>query len=222
MTDTARPDGGRAALAGFVTNRLGRATPRPAPAKAASPVGKSAAQNFENLPGYRELKLQRQAADLIGLGNPFFRVHDAKAGATTRIDQKSFTNFSSYDYLGLNGHPRVSNAAREAIDAYGTSASASRVVAGERPGHISLEQALAKHYRSEGCVVMVSGHATNVDHHRRPAGSRRPDLPRRAVPQQHRDRRAAFGRPAPLLRAQRSRRPGEPAPGRPATSTAGR
>nr|NKR04684.1 aminotransferase class I/II-fold pyridoxal phosphate-dependent enzyme [Escherichia coli] len=120
------------------------------------------AQNFENLPGYRELKLQRQAAELIGLGNPFFRVHDAKAGATTRIDQKSFTNFSSYDYLGLNGHPRVSNAAREAIDAYGTSASASRVVAGERPGHISLEQALAKHYRSEACVVMVSGHATNV------------------------------------------------------------
>ncbi|URD37684.1 aminotransferase class I/II-fold pyridoxal phosphate-dependent enzyme [Methylobacterium tardum] len=162
MTDTARPDGGRAALAGFVTNRLGRATPRPAPVKTASPAGKSAAQNFENLPGYRELKLQRQAADLIGLGNPFFRVHDAKAGATTRIDQKSFTNFSSYDYLGLNGHPRVSNAAREAIEAYGTSASASRVVAGERPGHISLEQALAEHYQSEGCVVMVSGHATNV------------------------------------------------------------
>ena len=132
MTDTARPDGGRAALAGFVTNRLGRATPRPAPVKTASPAGKSAAQNFENLPGYRELKLHRQAADLIGLGNPFFRVHDAKAGATTRIDQKSFTNFSSYDYLGLNGHPRVSNAAREAIEAYGTSASASRVVAGER------------------------------------------------------------------------------------------
>ncbi len=35
-------------------------------------------------------------------------------------------------------------------------------MAGERPGHISLEQALAAHYRTEGCVVMVSGHATNV------------------------------------------------------------
>ncbi len=162
MTDTARPDGGRAALAGFVTNRIGRSTPRPLPAKTPEVAGKSAAQNFESLPGYREMKLQRSAAELIGLGNPFFRVHDAKAGATTRIDQRSFTNFSSYDYLGLNGHPKVSAAAREAIEAYGTSASASRVVAGERPGHISLEQALAKHYRSEGCVVMVSGHATNV------------------------------------------------------------
>ncbi|WP_342164954.1 aminotransferase class I/II-fold pyridoxal phosphate-dependent enzyme [Methylobacterium sp. SD21] len=162
MTQSARPDGGRAALAGFVTNRLGRATPRPAQAKAPEASRVSAAQNFENLPGYRELKLQRSAAELIGLGNPFFRVHDAKAGATTRIDQKTFTNFSSYDYLGLNGHPKVSGAAREAIEAYGTSASASRVVAGERPGHISLEQALVAHYRTEGCVVMVSGHATNV------------------------------------------------------------
>ena len=162
MTQSARPDGGRAALAGFVTNRLGRATPRPAPAKAPDTSRASAAQNFENLPGYRELKLQRSAAELIGLGNPFFRVHDAKAGATTRIDQRTFTNFSSYDYLGLNGHPKVSAAARDAIDSYGTSASASRVVAGERPGHISLEQALAAHYRTQGCVVMVSGHATNV------------------------------------------------------------
>ncbi len=62
----------------------------------------------------------------------------------------------------MNGHPKVSGAAREAIESYGTSASASRVVAGERPGHISLEQALAAHYHTEGCVVMVSGHATNV------------------------------------------------------------
>ncbi len=162
MTQSARPDGGRAALAGFVTNRLGRTTPRPAAAKTPDTSRSSAAQNFENLPGYRELKLQRSAAELIGLGNPFFRVHDAKAGATTRIDQKSFTNFSSYDYLGLNGHPKVSAAARDAIESYGTSASASRVVAGERPGHISLEQALAAHYQTQGCVVMVSGHATNV------------------------------------------------------------
>ena len=162
MTHTARPDGGRAVLAGFVTNRLGRSTPRPVPVKAPETAGGNAAQNFENLPGYRELKLQRSAADLIGLSNPFFRVHDARAGATTRIDQRAFTNFSSYDYLGLNGHPKVSAAARDAIDAYGTSASASRVVAGERPGHISLEQALAAHYRTQASVVMVSGDATNV------------------------------------------------------------
>ncbi|MER2263797.1 aminotransferase class I/II-fold pyridoxal phosphate-dependent enzyme [Methylobacterium oxalidis] len=162
MTQPVRPDDGRAALAGFVTNRMGRSPARPAQGRPVPKSGDAGAQDFETLPGYRELKLQRSAADLIGLGNPFFRVHDAKAGATTRIDGREFINFSSYDYLGLNGHPRINAAAREAIDAYGTSASASRVVAGERPGHIALEKALAQHYRTDACVVMVSGHATNV------------------------------------------------------------
>lgn len=163
MTQTAKPDDGRAALAGFVTNRLGRSASRPAPAPTGNAgADRETAQDFEKLAGYRELKLQRSAADLIGLANPFFRVHDAKAGATTRMEGRTFTNFSSYDYLGLNGHPAVSGAARKAIDAFGTSASASRIVAGERPGHIKLEKALAAHYGTEACVVMVSGHATNV------------------------------------------------------------
>ncbi|GJD57010.1 aminotransferase class I/II-fold pyridoxal phosphate-dependent enzyme [Methylobacterium dankookense] len=162
MTQSPRPDGGRAALAGFVTNRLGRTPPRPAPARAPEPAQNPSVLSFETLPGYRELKLQRSAADLIGLSNPFFHVHETKAGATTRIEGRPFVNFSSYDYLGLNGHPKVSDAARAAIEAFGTSSSASRVVAGERPGHLSLERALAEHYGTEGCVVMVSGHATNV------------------------------------------------------------
>ena len=163
MNQMVKPDEGRAALASFVTNRLGRTPARAAAAPAPSKDEPSESiQDFEKLTGYRELMLQRSAADLIGLGNPFFRVHDARAGATTRIDGKPFTNYSSYDYLGLNGHPAVSGAARKAIDAYGTSASASRVVAGERPSHLNLERALAEHYGTDACVVMVSGHATNV------------------------------------------------------------
>ncbi|MFE1598144.1 aminotransferase class I/II-fold pyridoxal phosphate-dependent enzyme [Methylobacterium sp. ID0610] len=162
MTGSTKPSGGREALAGFVAARLGKAPARPAPARPAPKPALVPAQDFETLPGYKELKLQRSAADLIGLGNPFFRVHDAKAGATTRIDGETLINFSSYDYLGLNGHPEVSGAAQEALAAFGTSASASRVVAGERPGHLALERALAAHYGTEACVAMVSGHATNV------------------------------------------------------------
>ena len=118
--------------------------------------------DFSSLPGMQELKVQRSAADLIGLTNPFFRVHEARAGATTQIDGRSFTNFSSYDYLGLNGHPEVQAAAHDAITAFGTSCSASRLVAGERPLHRELERALADHYGQEDAVVFVSGHATNV------------------------------------------------------------
>ena len=162
MTGSTKPSGGREALAGFVAARLGKAPARPVAARPASTPALVPAQDFESLPGYKELKLQRSAAELIGLGNPFFRVHDAKAGATTRIDGETLINFSSYDYLGLNGHPEVTAAAQEALMAFGTSASASRVVAGERPGHLALERALAAHYGTEACVAMVSGHATNV------------------------------------------------------------
>ncbi len=118
--------------------------------------------DFATLPGMQELKLQRAAADVIGLSNPFFRVHEVRAGATTRIAGKPYVNFSSYDYLGLNGHPDVQAAASNAIADFGTSCSASRLVAGERPLHRDLERALASHYGQEDCVVFVSGHSTNV------------------------------------------------------------
>jgi 8-amino-7-oxononanoate synthase len=84
------------------------------------------------------------------------------AGATTRIAGREYINFSNYNYLGLAGHPAVGQAAKEAIDRYGTSASASRLVAGERPVQRELEEALAALYETEDCVVFVSGHATNV------------------------------------------------------------
>jgi 8-amino-7-oxononanoate synthase len=118
--------------------------------------------DFTTLPGYQEVQLQRSAAETLGIDVPFFRTHSVRAGATTVIDGRAYDNFSSYDYLGLNGHPAVSQAAKAAIDQYGTSPSASRVVAGERPIHQELERKLADHYGQEASVVFVSGHATNV------------------------------------------------------------
>jgi 8-amino-7-oxononanoate synthase len=72
-------------------------------------------------------------------------------------------NFCSYNYLGLSGHPSVSQAAIEAIERYGTSVSASRLVSGERPVHRDLENALAKWIGAEDAVVFVGGFSTNVD-----------------------------------------------------------
>ena len=83
-------------------------------------------------------------------------------GSLTTIDGREYVNFASYDYLGLNGHPDVVAAAKAAIDEHGTSVSASRIVAGERPLHRQLEAALADLYETETAVAFVSGHATNV------------------------------------------------------------
>lgn len=118
--------------------------------------------DFTTLPGYDELRMQRGVAEKLGLENPFFRVHDGRINSRTEMDGRSLINFSGYDYLGLNGHPEVVQAAKEAIDQYGISCSASRVVAGERPIHRTLERAIADHYQAEESVVFVSGYATNV------------------------------------------------------------
>ena len=117
---------------------------------------------FDRFPGYEKMLVPKAAAERFGLANPFFVSHDGLAGATTQIDGREFINFSSYNYLGLNGDPRVNQAAKNAIDLYGTTVSASRLVAGERPIQRDLERALAQVYGVEDCVAFVSGHATNV------------------------------------------------------------
>ena len=118
--------------------------------------------DFATLPDYQELQLMRTVGGKFGVASPYFRLHEGRAAAHTEIAGKRHINFSSYDYLGLNGHPEVIAAATAAIERYGVSASASRHVAGERPAHLSLERALADHYRVDDSVVMVSGYATNL------------------------------------------------------------
>lgn len=120
------------------------------------------APTFRNHNLYQSMMKYQLLADTVGLEDPFFRQHEGRLGATTQMDGKQFINYGSYDYLGLNQAPEVAAAAKAAIDSYGTSVSASRVVAGERPLHRQLEQALADFYGTEDCIVFVSGHATNV------------------------------------------------------------
>lgn len=142
--------------------RAGRDRRPAAPAAGAEAPAKRRAFDFTELPQVRQLQMQRAAAEMMGIGNPFFRAHDGLAAGTTTIDGKVYDNFASYNYVGLNGHPEVIAAAQQAVETYGVSVSASRVVAGERPIHRQLEEALARIHGTEAAVVMVSGHATNV------------------------------------------------------------
>lgn len=128
----------------------------------AHPAIPEAFTRFDRHPGYERMLVPKAASERFGIDNPFFRLHEGVAGATTRIAGREYLNFSSYNYLGLAGHPAVNQAAKDAIDRYGTSASASRLVAGERPIQRELEEALAELYGVDDCIVFVSGHATNV------------------------------------------------------------
>lgn len=117
---------------------------------------------FEEFPAYKQLKMEQSVASRAGILNPFFQCHDGIAKAETRIKGETFLNFSTYDYLDMNGHPALEAAGFEAMQRWGTSASASRLVSGERPPHRALEKTIADLYEAEDCIVYVSGHATNV------------------------------------------------------------
>src|SRR5437667_224679 len=73
------------------------------------------------LEGFREIQMIREAAEFLDISDPFFRVHEGIAGAETVIGNRAYVNFASYNYIGLNGHPEISEAAKAAIDRYGTS-----------------------------------------------------------------------------------------------------
>lgn len=96
------------------------------------------------------------------IANPYFRVHQGTLGGEATIGGRKVSSFSGYNYLGLCGDDRVSEAAMQAIESFGTSVSASRVAAGEIPLHRDLEKTLASFTGVEDAIVFVSGHATNV------------------------------------------------------------
>jgi 8-amino-7-oxononanoate synthase len=163
--DNATPGLGKAARLGLIDRfRSRQSTASDAPARATQPSPKIPEQFYriERHPAYERLLVSHSAAERFGVQSPFFRVHEAVAGASTIIGGRHYINFASYNYLGLNGHPRVNQAAQRAIERYGTSPSASRLVAGERPVQRQLEQSLAEFYGVDDCIVFVSGHATNV------------------------------------------------------------
>ncbi len=113
-------------------------------------------------PEYRLLQSRLEELERHGLENPYFRIHEGVTGSTAAIAGREVSNFANYNYLGLSGDPRVNAAAADAIQRYGTSVSASRVVSGERPVHRELEQELASFIGVEDCVVYIGGVTTNV------------------------------------------------------------
>lgn len=117
---------------------------------------------FDLYPEYRKLKQQQQEIAALGINNPFFTPQEGITGNTTIINGRELINYATYNYLGMSGDPIVSQATKDAIDRYGTSASASRLLSGEKPIHRELEKAIADFIGTEDSIVYVGGHATNV------------------------------------------------------------
>lgn len=107
--------------------------------------------------------LQRCDALLANGGeNPYFVSRSSPLTDTCIIEGRKFIDFGNYNYAGMSGRREVSEAAKRAIDQYGTSASGSRLLAGEKPVHGELERTLAEWKNAEAALVFVGGHSTNV------------------------------------------------------------
>ncbi|KPI33595.1 6-deoxyerythronolide-B synthase, 8-amino-7-oxononanoate synthase [Actinobacteria bacterium OV450] len=116
----------------------------------------------EDFPEVLEFEERLRSITAAGTDFPYFRVHEGTVRDTTRVGGRSYLSFGSYNYLGLSGHPAVNEAVHVAVDRYGTSVSASRMLSGERDLTVRLERVLAGFLGVEDCLALVSGHATNV------------------------------------------------------------
>ena len=117
--------------------------------------------DFAQMPEYKRLKQTMSLLTTMGVANPYFSAHERVARDTTTIGGRDLLSWATYNYLAMSGDQAVTDAAKAAIDRFGTSVSASRLVSGEKTLHRELEQGLADFVGVDDAVCFVGGHATN-------------------------------------------------------------
>ena len=98
---------------------------------------------FEFSREYEEYAARKLEVTNAKIKDPYFVEHDSVLKDTSIVGGKEVINLASYNYVGMSGHPRTAEAAKKAIDKYGTSASGSRLIAGEKKLYRELERAIA-------------------------------------------------------------------------------
>lgn len=116
---------------------------------------------FAEMSEYKRLKQNEGLLTVTGIPNPYFSRHEGITTDTTVIDGRELISWSSYNYIGMSGDPTVTAAAKEAVERFGTSVSASRLVSGEKTIHRELETGIADFVGVEDAIVFVGGHSTN-------------------------------------------------------------
>jgi len=78
------------------------------------------------------------------------------------IGDREYIDFSSNDYLGLSGHPKLIEASKDALVKYGAGSSASRLLSGDLDIHHELEDLIARLKNKDRALVFNSGYQANV------------------------------------------------------------
>lgn len=89
---------------------------------------------------------------------PYYHAPEWQEGTRIRLDGREMIMLASNDYLGLSWHPKVVEAARDALLRWGVSTAGARVSNGSRSYHLALEQKLAAFLGKEACQVHSAGY----------------------------------------------------------------
>jgi 8-amino-7-oxononanoate synthase len=125
-------------------------------------------ENVETTPStkknpYSESRIMKQAKMLKEMDlYPFFRSIANSEGDNVKVDGLKQIMIGSNNYLGLTHHPEVVEAAKRAIDIYGTGCTGSRFLNGNLTIHEELEEKLAKYLGHESALVFSTGMQTNL------------------------------------------------------------
>jgi 8-amino-7-oxononanoate synthase len=125
------------------------------------------AQDGYDNPDSRDIFAKARSFELVkqakALGfYPFFKPLDANVGPEAIVDGKRVIMLGSNNYLGLTRHPRVIQAAREAVEQHGTSMTGSRLMNGNTNIHLALEAKIAEFLRREAALVFSTGYQANL------------------------------------------------------------
>ncbi|MDR2148271.1 MAG: pyridoxal phosphate-dependent aminotransferase family protein [Tannerella sp.] len=93
---------------------------------------------------------------------PYFREIESDQDTNVVISGKKVLMFGSNAYLGLTNHPKVKEAAIEAIKKYGTGCAGSRFLNGTLDIHVQLEERLAKFVGKEDAISFSTGFQVNA------------------------------------------------------------
>ncbi|MBA0086023.1 MAG: aminotransferase class I/II-fold pyridoxal phosphate-dependent enzyme, partial [Acidobacteria bacterium Pan2503] len=81
------------------------------------------------------------------------RVLQSESAAHSRFDGKEVINLASNNYLGLTTHPKLREAALEAVRRFGVGSGAVRTISGTMSLHLELEERIAAFKHAKACVV---------------------------------------------------------------------
>ncbi len=123
----------------------------------------SGAEKSKNTDLFEKCRTYTTAKEVMAAGfYPYFRVVESAQDPEVMVEGKKMIMLGSNNYLGLTNHPKVKEAAIEAVKKYGSGCAGSRFLNGTLDIHVKLEEKLATFFRKDAALTLSTGYQTNL------------------------------------------------------------